>query len=131
MTPLVTYQFHQFPDSGGRLHVVKDTEVVQVRWAPTAAQGQVILANGQTITVSQPELQNSVIAQVTFVQVLIQSAWATDGLNHLLNEDRIDNVEWGAGGPSGVIHLSNGDQITVAMNPLIQIITALTNTINP
>ncbi len=130
MSPLVTYQFHQFTDVHALMHVVKDSEIVQIKWAPGGAAGQVVLVNGQTISLSLADL-NSLVGQVTFPQVAVDASWTSDGEKHVLNKDRIDNVEWRGSDPDGVIVLSNRDKITVVMNSLIQIITVLTNTINP
>jgi uncharacterized protein YlzI (FlbEa/FlbD family) len=129
MTPLTTYQFHQFLDVQGLMHVVKDSEIVQVKYHASDPAGQVVLANGQIISVVLANLQD-LIGLFTFPQYQIQAAWTTDGTVHVLNKNRIDNVEWLGSAPNGVIILSNGDKITVAINPLIQIITVLTQTIN-
>src|SRR5580658_9056550 len=114
MTPLTTYSFHQFLDVQGLMHVVQDGEIVQIKYRTSDLTGKIVLVNGQIISVVLADLQN-LIGLFTFPQFQIQAAWTTDGTVHVLNRNRIDNVEWLATATSGVIILSNNDKITVAI----------------
>jgi uncharacterized protein YlzI (FlbEa/FlbD family) len=125
MAPLVTYQFHKVTDSDGMLHVVKDSLIAQCEWQQNEPVGHIVMVNGQVISMKQADL-NQAIAQFTFPKV------PTPGPHfHLLNKDQIVSIDWFANAPDGTINLTNGNNVVLGINELIQVITVLTETINP
>jgi uncharacterized protein YlzI (FlbEa/FlbD family) len=131
MSPLVTYQFHKFTDPNGMQHVVKDSEVIQIEWRDTDPVGNVVLANGSTISASLDTIHNLLLPNLTIDLWHVDSVGVDGKRHHRLNIDRIDHIEWLGSDPEGVITLSNGNNIIMGMNALIQVIEALTERTNP
>lgn len=127
--PGPTYQFHVLTDTDGKTqHLVKDSEVVDIRWRDTPDVRKIVLVNGNTITVS--DSIQSLKDNFTFPQVDVVFNLDADR-HYVLNRDHIDQIEWVANANSGTIILSNGTSIAVQMNALIQLILTFQETINP
>jgi len=110
-------------------HVVKDSGIVQIEWRETDPVGNIVLANGSTIAVSMATM-NQVISELTIDVFRIDGVGVDGKRHHVLNKGRIDHIEWLSSDPEGVITLSNGNDIVLGMDQLIQVITVLTETIN-
>lgn len=127
--PGPTYQFHVVNDTDGKTqHLVKDSEVIEIRWRDTIDVRKIVLVNGTTIAVS--DTIQSLKNQFTFPQVDVVFNLDADR-HYVLNRDHVDQIEWVANASSGTIILSNGSSIAVQMNALIQLIIGFQETINP